>query len=308
MALPRGLFIAACCPLALAWSAGPSRSFGRVHSVRPRSLLSLSSAGGADKSGANTAPAANAAPLPPNRAARFGSADPGRPTRVARFIGSLLLLWTWPWILDGARICLTGGTVHATFFAAQLRLVREMSFRLLVASTCGTIMGLERKSADRPAGLRSMTLVSVGSALYTLAVIYGTYSGDPGRAAAQVCTGVGFIGAGVIWKGSSSRAPVRGVTTACAVWVSAALGKGTVRWRHPRRAPRAQLISRRSPPLSPLLARSPRAHRRRRGLGPLPLRAVRVRAERDGPARLSLVQLLHRRQPGGSQAVGAARL
>ena len=64
---------------------------------------------------------------------------------------------------------------------------------------------------------------AAGSALYTLASIFGIEGGDSVRAAAQICTGVGFIGAGVIAKGGG-KSPVRGVTTACAVWVSAALG------------------------------------------------------------------------------------
>ncbi|KAG8468602.1 hypothetical protein KFE25_013685 [Diacronema lutheri] len=178
--------------------------------------------------GAEIAAGAAAGAPPPavisRRIKRLLKTDLGRPARIARSFVSLLLLWTWPWVVDVLRVQLTFGTAHAHLFREQLLLVRLMSFRLLVATTCGTIIGLERKSADRPAGLRSMTLVAVGSALYTLAVIFGTHGGDPGRAAAQVCTGVGFIGAGVIWKGSGSQVPVRGVTTACAVWVSAALG------------------------------------------------------------------------------------
>lgn len=257
--------------------------------------------------GAN-AEVADATVVPPPLALRpiqrFLSTDLGRPTRVARFVGSLLLLWTWPWVLDAVRIRLTGGTAYANMFGAQLRLVRKMSFRLLVASACGSVMGLERKSADRPAGLRSMTLVSVGSCLYTLAVIYGTHGGDPGRAAAQVCTGVGFIGAGVIWKGSDIKSPVRGVTTACAVWVSAALGNRPLPRCCARSLPLPILPLGRNPPRAQAIRHfPPRVHRRRCRFGLMAFCAVRVRIERHCTARFALVQshhwVEHHRNNGG---------
>ena len=140
-------------------------------------------------------------------------------------LGSLLFLVTWPWIVHAATTLVKpNGAAQAPFFvtnlADKLHVLKKLASRLLVAAGCGAIIGIERKAMDRPAGLRSMTLVSSGSALYTLACIFGIEGGDPIRAAAQVCTGVGFIGAGVLTKGNM----VRGVTTACAVWVSAAIG------------------------------------------------------------------------------------
>ena len=145
-----------------------------------------------------------------------------------------IAIWGWPWVSDLALAAASRYLPMPTLLVqplaaarAQLAILKLVASRLLVATACGALIGLERKDADRPAGLRSMTLVSVGSALYTLACgaagPVGISGGDPVRAAAQVCTGVGFIGAGVIAKGSW-RDPVRGVTTACAVWVSAALG------------------------------------------------------------------------------------
>lgn len=136
----------------------------------------------------------------------------------------MITMWTWPWLLATVLTAVHADRVHVLYPAiAQLLHLKVVAARLLIAAACGAILGLERKDADRPAGLRSLTLVSVGSALYTLGGVYGIDAGDPARVAAQVCTGVGFIGAGVIAKGSF-RDPVRGVTTACAVWVSAALG------------------------------------------------------------------------------------
>lgn len=158
--------------------------------------------------------------------------------RTPKFTAVLLMLvfWSWPWALSfllaqampaaavaGAAGPSAGLVSALSCMTQQLDMLEVVASRLLVAAACGAIIGLERKDADRPAGLRSMTLVSSGSALYTLACVFGIEGGDPVRAAAQVCTGVGFIGAGVIAKGSV-RDPVRGVTTACAVWVSAALG------------------------------------------------------------------------------------
>lgn len=157
------------------------------------------------------------------------STTPTRGDDLYQVAGFVLLL-TWPWILFLAlrilaplRMRLPAASLLEPITSkliAQLVTLKHLATRLLVAATCGAVIGVERKRADRPAGLRSMTLVSTGSALYTLACIYGFDGGDPVRAAAQVCTGVGFIGAGVLTRGN----PMRGVTTACAVWVSAAIG------------------------------------------------------------------------------------
>lgn len=155
----------------------------------------------------------------------------------------MLLLWSWPWALAAlagflplpAAVSRPQASAALALVSAQLETLRVVAARLLVATACGAVIGLERemtagtasgegsRELSRPAGLRSMTLVSAGSALYTLASIFGIEGGDSVRAAAQICTGVGFIGAGVIAKGGG-KSPVRGVTTACAVWVSAALG------------------------------------------------------------------------------------
>ena len=98
--------------------------------------------------------------------------------------------------------------------------------RLLVALLAGGIVGLERRLRDRPAGIRTLSLVSVGACLFTLVSIYG-FRGlgtvqDPARVAAQIVTGVGFIGAGTMI--ASQAGIVRGLTTASGIWVVAGLG------------------------------------------------------------------------------------
>ena len=104
--------------------------------------------------------------------------------------------------------------------------------RLLLASLLGGLIGLEREIHGRPAGFRTHLLVSLGSCLFVVTSIefyrlYGNFSGvgpvgvDPGRIAAQVVTGIGFLGAGAIIREGSS---IRGLTTAACLWIAAAIG------------------------------------------------------------------------------------
>jgi putative Mg2+ transporter-C (MgtC) family protein len=91
-----------------------------------------------------------------------------------------------------------------------------------MAIICGIIIGSERQRHEKPAGLRTMTLVCLGSALFTmLSFAFTSTTGDSGRVAAQIVTGIGFLGAGVILHG---RRIVSGVTTAAGIWVAAAIG------------------------------------------------------------------------------------
>lgn len=107
-----------------------------------------------------------------------------------------------------------------------------MLWRLLLASLLGGLIGFEREIHGRPAGFRTHLLVSLGSCLFCITSIeiylrFGNFSGgvpvgvDPGRIAAQVVTGIGFLGAGAIIR---ERASIRGLTTAACLWVAAALG------------------------------------------------------------------------------------
>jgi putative Mg2+ transporter-C (MgtC) family protein len=94
--------------------------------------------------------------------------------------------------------------------------------RLLLATTLGALVGLERERHGHPAGLRTHILVGMGSALATIVSLsLGEPRGDPGRVAAQVVTGVGFLGAGAIIR---EGATIRGLTTAASIWATAMLG------------------------------------------------------------------------------------
>jgi putative Mg2+ transporter-C (MgtC) family protein len=101
----------------------------------------------------------------------------------------------------------------------------EVLLRLFVAAVLGGLIGLERELRERQAGLRTHLLVCVGSALFTLVSAYGFSDWgvrvDPTRIAAQIVTGIGFLGAGAIIRQGLS---VRGLTTAATLWLVAAIG------------------------------------------------------------------------------------
>ena len=100
----------------------------------------------------------------------------------------------------------------------------DISLRLLLAAALGAGIGYQRERANKPAGLRTHVLICLGSALFTIVSIFG-FSGvvDPSRVAAGVVTGIGFIGAGVIFRGMRGD-HVMGLTTAASVWITAAIG------------------------------------------------------------------------------------
>jgi putative Mg2+ transporter-C (MgtC) family protein len=103
--------------------------------------------------------------------------------------------------------------------------------RLAAACGLGAVIGFERELRDREAGIRTHLLVSLGSALFTIVSAYGFHAfltgggsvvrADPSRIAAQIVTGIGFLGAGAIIREGMS---VRGLTTAATLWVVAAIG------------------------------------------------------------------------------------
>ena len=100
----------------------------------------------------------------------------------------------------------------------------DMILRLLLAAALGAGIGYQRERANKPAGLRTHILISLGSALFTVISIFGFGNGvDPSRVAAGVVTGIGFIGAGVILRGVRGEHVV-GLTTAASIWAVAAIG------------------------------------------------------------------------------------
>jgi putative Mg2+ transporter-C (MgtC) family protein len=97
--------------------------------------------------------------------------------------------------------------------------------RVSLAFLLGGIVGFERQRVRRPAGLRTHMLVAAGSACFTVASVYGFDNlgvpRDPARLAAQIVTGIGFLGAGAIFRTNDA---VRGLTTASSIWITAAIG------------------------------------------------------------------------------------
>jgi putative Mg2+ transporter-C (MgtC) family protein len=108
----------------------------------------------------------------------------------------------------------------------------DIAVRLVVAAVLGATIGFEREIHSHPAGMRTHLLVALGSALFTVISIFafvgvlGSGVGapvDPSRVAAQIVTGIGFLGAGAILKFGTS---IRGLTTAASLWATAAVGMG----------------------------------------------------------------------------------
>ena len=98
----------------------------------------------------------------------------------------------------------------------------ELVLRLLLATMVGGLIGIERENNNRPAGLRTHILVTVGSALIMLISSQGFGHGsDPSRIAAQVVSGIGFLGAGTIIRTGST---IKGLTTAASLWVCGGIG------------------------------------------------------------------------------------
>ena len=101
----------------------------------------------------------------------------------------------------------------------------ELMLRVSLAFVLGGVIGYERETTQRPAGLRTHMLVAAGAAAFTVVSIFGFIGEgtvrDPARVAAQIVTGVGFLGAGTIWRTSST---VRGLTTAASIWLVAGIG------------------------------------------------------------------------------------
>jgi len=109
----------------------------------------------------------------------------------------------------------------------DLGLQFELSARIVIAAALGAIIGAEREIHGHPAGIRTHMLVSLGSAIFTIMSIHGFGQDadpsrvDPTRIAAQIVSGIGFLGAGAILK---DGIVIRGLTTAASLWATSAVG------------------------------------------------------------------------------------
>lgn len=95
--------------------------------------------------------------------------------------------------------------------------------RLVLAILCGMLFGQERARSGRPVGMRTCALICAGAALMSLTSVYMSqqYGGDPLRIAAQIVSGVGFLGAGAIL---THKGHILGITTAATIWIVAGIG------------------------------------------------------------------------------------
>src|SRR5436309_10632871 len=131
---------------------------------------------------------------------------------------------TWPWFKRKPLLQLASSQLPTLNWDESL-------LRLALAAVLGGLIGVERELREREAGLRTHLLVALGSALFTIVGAYGFHAfldsganvvrADPTRIAAQIVTGIGFLGAGAIIRQGWS---VRGLTTAATLWVVAAVG------------------------------------------------------------------------------------
>lgn len=116
--------------------------------------------------------------------------------------------------------------IYQSIISPDVNLVGAIA-KLVLSLVLGAVIGMERRRKGQIAGLRTFALISMGATLAMLISIYipqeymGLKNGDPGRIAAQVVSGVGFLGAGAIIQMKGS---VRGLTTAAGIWISACIG------------------------------------------------------------------------------------
>ena len=95
-----------------------------------------------------------------------------------------------------------------------------MILNLIILILCGSLIGIERQKASKLIGVRSIILLMLGA--FTFTYISTRIGGDPSRVVAQIVSGVGFLGTGLIWKDKSTH--IANLTTAILIWVTAALG------------------------------------------------------------------------------------
>lgn len=123
-----------------------------------------------------------------------------------------------PHVIMKVRICVYNKRMFETLFlGSQI----DFIFNMVLSVVVGFIIGLERESKGKDAGVSTHTLVILGSMLFSFLSIHAPGTDSTTRIAAQVVTGIGFLGAGLILKDGIS---VRNLTTAASLWFSAALG------------------------------------------------------------------------------------
>ncbi len=102
-----------------------------------------------------------------------------------------------------------------------INFITEDIIKLLISLGTGAIIGIEREYHSKSTGLRTMMLICLGSTLFTIISI--KLGSDPARIAANIVTGIGFVGGGIIFR-DNTNSRITGITTAASVWVTAALG------------------------------------------------------------------------------------
>src|ERR1700761_2510664 len=102
----------------------------------------------------------------------------------------------------------------------------EIALRLFLAVLVGGMIGAEREYRSKSAGFRTLTLICLGAALFTILSQLIGAEHAPERIASNVVVGIGFVGAGVIFRADPMHSKVNGITTAAMIWVTAALGMG----------------------------------------------------------------------------------
>mmetsp|Transcript_24825 Transcript_24825/g.37479 ORF Transcript_24825/g.37479 Transcript_24825/m.37479 type:complete len:316 (+) Transcript_24825:29-976(+) len=124
---------------------------------------------------------------------------------------------------------------HTIYLLGMSQFEADFSRRMISSVVFGSLIGYERKAADRPAGVRTMALVCLGACFFTMcgqhAFHDSTQGWDAARVSAAIPSGVGFLGSALIWKSttkslSNGRHEVHGLTTAASVWLSASVGIG----------------------------------------------------------------------------------
>jgi putative Mg2+ transporter-C (MgtC) family protein len=100
----------------------------------------------------------------------------------------------------------------------------DVIWKLILAVFIGGVIGAEREYRSKSAGFRTLTLICLGACLFTMLSAWIGGKGTPDRIASNVVVGIGFVGAGVIFRGDPTQSKVTGITTAAMIWVTAALG------------------------------------------------------------------------------------